>query len=140
MPTAYREKTKPPRSASFRRVFDKAPTGMALLGLDGRVLRVNRAFCRILCNEEKYFLSREFQGTIFSNSDQDSREIQELIAGTIRYLQREKDYVYEPGHSIRILISVALIREKHGNPLHLIAQIQDIGGYKKLEEEKERLV
>jgi PAS domain S-box-containing protein len=140
MPTAYREKTKPPRSASFRRVFDEAPTGMALLDLDGRVFGVNRAFCRILRNEEKHFLSREFQGTILSNSDQDSRELQELIAGTIRYLQREKEYGYERGHSIRILINIALIREQHGNPLHLIAQIQDIGKYKKLEEERERLV
>ena len=32
----------------FRLSIDEAPTGMALVSLDGRFVRVNRAFCEVV--------------------------------------------------------------------------------------------
>jgi PAS domain S-box-containing protein len=113
---------------------------MALLTPDGRVLRVNPALCRILRADEKYLLSREFEGVILSNdSEADAKQLRNLVAGSLSDFQREKEYVREPGNSIWILITIAMIRDTP-NPPHLIAQIQDISERKKVEEENQRLV
>ncbi|MGH7927856.1 MAG: ATP-binding protein, partial [Candidatus Binatia bacterium] len=99
------------------------------------------ALCRILRADEKYLLSRDFEGVILSNdSEADAKQLRDLIAGTISDFQREKEYAHEPGNSIWILVSIALTCDEHGSPLHLIAQIQDISEYKKVEEENQRLV
>jgi PAS domain S-box-containing protein len=124
----------------FRDIFDKAPIGMAVLRLDGGVLQVNEAFCRILRGEEKYFLSRDFQSTFFFRSKDDLKKFDELLAGAIPMIQREQEYVYGPGFSIWVVVSIASCRDERGNPSYLIAQIQDISEYKRLEQEKQKLV
>lgn len=140
MTAAYDDKVKLSGSIHLHAIFENAPTGMALLGLDGRVLRVNRALCDLLRADERYLLSDEFRGVIFSNdSEQDTPQISDLIAGRIRYFQREKEYVYAPGRSIWILVSTVLLYDKQGEPLHFISQIQDISDYKEVEKEKQRL-
>ena len=140
MTAAYDGKVKLSNSIRFRAVFENAPTGMALLGLEGRVLQVNRALCRLLRADEKYLLSDEFRGVIFSNdSEQDQTQLSDLTAGRIRYFRREKEYVYAPGHSIWILASTALLYDKDGRPLQLISQIQDVSDYKEVEKEKQTL-
>jgi PAS domain S-box-containing protein len=139
MTAAYDDKVKLSSSILVRSIFENAPAGMALLGLDGRVLRVNRALCDLLRADERYLLSDEFRGVIFSNdSEQDTPQISDLIAGRIRCFQREKEYVYAPGRSIWILVTV-LLYDKQREPLHLISQIQDVSDYKEVEKEKQRL-
>ena len=140
MPASYEDKLKLSGAINFPVVFENAPTGMALLGLDGRVLRVNRALCDLLRADEKYLLSDEFRGVISSNdSEQDTTKISDLIAGRIRYFRREKEYVYAPGRSIWVLVSTVLLYDKQREPLHLISQIQDISDYKEVAKEKQRL-
>ena len=140
MTAAYEGKVKLTGAIHFRAVFENAPTGLALLGLDGGVLRVNRALCRILRVDEKYLLRGDFRGVIFSNgSEEDTTQLSDLTAGRIPYFQREKQYVYAPGRSIWILVSTASLHDKHRRPLHLISQIQDISEYKEVEKEKQTL-
>jgi PAS domain S-box-containing protein len=140
MTAAYDDKVKLSSSIRLRAIFENAPTGMALLGLDGRVLRVNRALCDLLRADEKCLLSDGFRGVIFSNdSEQDTTQISDLIAGKIRYFQREKEYVYAPGRSIWILVSTVLLYDKQREPLHLISQIQDISDYRKLKKKNKGL-
>jgi PAS domain S-box-containing protein len=140
MTAAYEGKVKLTGAIHFRAVFENAPTGIALLGLDGGVLRVNRALCRILRADEKYLLRGELRGLIFSNdSEEDTTQLSDLTAGRIPYFHREKQYVYAPGRSIWILVNTALLHDKHRRPLHLISQIQDISEYKEVENEKQLL-
>lgn len=141
MASAYPDKSKLPRSISFQSIFDNAPVGMALMGLDGRLLKVNQALCRILGYDEKYSLSSDFEAMIFADgSGGDTRPIQDLLAGNIPEFQREKQYVHRSGGSVWILMTFGLIRDNHGSPLHVIIQMPDISDYKKVEEEKETVV
>ncbi|MGW1838400.1 ATP-binding protein [Streptomyces sp. NPDC002067] len=48
----------------FRRAFDDNAAGMALLGLDGRVTRVNRALCALLRREASDLVGRYFQDLV----------------------------------------------------------------------------
>ena len=47
--------------AGFRKAFDQAAIGMALVGLDGRWLRVNPALCKIVGYSEQELLVTDFQ-------------------------------------------------------------------------------
>jgi PAS domain S-box-containing protein len=137
---SYEDKLNPSGSIRFRAIFENAPIGMAILALDGGMLRVNRALCRLFQTDEKSLLSGEFRGVIFSNdSAQETRQLSDLTAGRIPHFQTEKEYVYASGRSIWILVNTALLRDQHGEPLHLIAQIQDISDYKEAEKEKQTL-
>ncbi|MEU3713489.1 GAF domain-containing sensor histidine kinase [Streptomyces catenulae] len=50
----------------FRRAFDDNAAGMALLGLDGRLLRVNRSLCALLRREASDLVGRCFQDLVQS--------------------------------------------------------------------------
>ena len=47
----------------FREVFENAPVGMCVNGLDGRFLQANAAFCRMAGYSEKELFSRSLGGT-----------------------------------------------------------------------------
>ena len=110
---------------------------MALLDLDGRVVRVNRAFCRVLQYHETQFVRERLHGTNLFHSSNDSSEIQKLISGANTQLVREHEYMDRPGHSIQIRVSIVLCRDERQVPSCLIAQIQDVSELKKSEEQKQ---
>ena len=116
-------------------IFDHAPVGMALLDPDGRVLRVNPAFCRVLGGDEEQFVGRKFPGGFFSSSSTGSGEVRPLVLGS-----QEHDYVDTAGRSTRVLVNISSCRAERDQAPYLIAQIQDVSEYKRLEAEKQKLV
>jgi diguanylate cyclase (GGDEF)-like protein len=64
----------------------------------------------------------------------------ELLKGHIPTYQIEKQYRHAWGHQVWVLLSVSLVRDDDDQPLHLIAQVQDISERKELEGRLEHLV
>src|SRR5882724_7581051 len=125
----------------FRRSFDDAPIGLALVSLEGRWLRVNRALCEIVGYGEAELLATDFQ-TITHPEDlqADLNFVHSLIAGKIRDYKMEKRYFHIHGHIVHVLLSVSLVRDSGGEPLYFVSQIQDITGRKQREAEREKLI
>jgi diguanylate cyclase (GGDEF)-like protein/PAS domain S-box-containing protein len=119
----------------FETAFSQAPIGMALIGLDGRWMKVNRAVCTITGWPESDLLRRTFQDiTHPADLEADLAQVQRLLAGEITGYQIEKRYLTRNGSHIWALLSVSLARDAQGQPRHFISQIEDISQRKRAEE------
>ena len=122
----------------FETAFSQAPIGMALIGLDGRWMKVNRAVCTITGWPQSDLLRRTFQDITHPDDlEADLAQVQRLLAGEITGYQIEKRYLTRGGSHIWALLSVSLVRDAQGQPRHFISQIEDIS-QRKLAEERLR--
>lgn len=113
--------------ALFRRTFDGAPIGMALVGLDGSWLRVNRAICRIVGRTEPELLACTFQDITHPDDlDADLELLGETLAGRRDGYVMEKRYLHTDGHQIWVNLTVGLLRDENEAPLYFISQIEDV--------------
>ncbi|MUG93653.1 PAS domain S-box protein [Scytonema sp. UIC 10036] len=119
----------------FRHAFEDASIGMAIVSLDGRWVKVNPALCRIVGYLKEELLALTFQDITHPDDlEVDLNYVHQLLAGEIFTYQMEKRYFHKQGHTIWILLNGSLVRDKQGNPLHFISQIQDITNLKRAEE------
>src|SRR5215217_3000459 len=124
----------------FRGSFERAATGMALVGTDGRFLRVNKSLCEILGYTERELLGKTFQEiTHPEDLDADLDQVRRMLDGEIRTYQMEKRYFHKEGHVVWALLSVSLVHDEEDEPLYFVFQIQDVSERKKFEEAFERL-
>jgi PAS domain S-box-containing protein len=111
----------------FENAFDHAPIGMALVALDGRLLKLNSAFCDLIGYEHAEATTLDFQ-TITHPDDLtgDLHLLEKLIAGEIPSYQLEKRYIRKSGRVVWVRLSASLVLGSDGAPKHLIAQIQNL--------------
>ncbi len=122
----------------FRSAFEHSEIGMALQGVDGRYLRVNRALCQMVGYTEPELLDMTWQ-SLTHPEDLDTEENRRLLSGGSRAYQIEKRYLHKHGHPVWALASVSLVRARDGAPLYFIAQVQDISERKRAEEVRQEL-
>jgi len=119
----------------FRRTFDSAPIGMALVTLEGRFAEVNDRLCSLTGYSEGELTTKTFQDiTHRDDLSLDLEHVGELLSGKADSYDMEKRYLHAGGGVVWVLLSKALVRDGHGDPLHFITQIQDITDRKALEE------
>jgi diguanylate cyclase (GGDEF)-like protein/PAS domain S-box-containing protein len=119
----------------FEQAFERAPIGMALVGLDGRLMRVNNALCAIVGYSARELVTKTFQELTHPDDlDADLELARQLLAGEIQEYQLEKRYIDANSREVWINLSGTLVSDAHGNPRHFIAQVQDINERKRLED------
>jgi diguanylate cyclase (GGDEF)-like protein/PAS domain S-box-containing protein len=119
----------------FEQAFERAPIGMALVNLDGQLMRVNEALCVITGYNARELVTKTFQELTHPDDlDADLELARQLLAGQIQEYQIEKRYVDANGRHVWINLSGTLVRDGHGEPRHFIAQVQDIAERKRLED------
>jgi diguanylate cyclase (GGDEF)-like protein/PAS domain S-box-containing protein len=126
-----------PRAAGghFEEVFERAPIGTGLLDSECRWLLVNRALCDITGYTSEELIGKRFDGIMHpEDAHNDIEQRRRLLAGEIPAFQVEKRYFDAAGETIAAILSMSLVRDHDGEPLHYIAQLQDISERKRLEE------
>ena len=119
----------------FRRSFDDAAIGMALVAPDGRFLRANRSLCENVGYPEEELLGKTFQDITHPDDlDVDLDNLRRMLAGETRTYQTEKRYFHRDGHVVWILLSVSMVQDEEGEPLYFVSQIQDISERKRAEQ------
>jgi diguanylate cyclase (GGDEF)-like protein/PAS domain S-box-containing protein len=118
----------------FRRAFEDAPIGMAIVALDGRWLRVNQSLCDLTGYPERDLLKMTFwEITHPDDLDQNRDDIEDLIAGRSRFMRTEKRYIRPNGRTVWVHVSSSLVEDADGNPVHLVSQIEDVTDRKRAE-------
>ncbi|MBF0160245.1 MAG: PAS domain S-box protein [Magnetococcales bacterium] len=121
--------------AQFRGAFETAAHGMALVATDGRFLQVNQALCQMLGYSAHELLTTTFQSvTATDDLEANLDYVQRLLDGTLANFQMEKGYYHRDGHVVPVLLSVSLVRDDRGRPLHFVTHIHDITVYKLAEQ------
>lgn len=119
----------------FASAFAHASIGMALVSPEGRWLKVNRALCQMLGYSEEELERTTFQDITHPDdlmADMDL--VGQVLAGQIDTFHMEKRYFHKQGQIVSCLLSVSLVRDSEGLPLHFISQVQDVTLRKKAEE------
>ncbi len=135
--TAVQELTS--ERETFRAAFDDAPIGMALVAPSGGFLRVNSTLCKIVGRDQAELLSLRFQDVTHPDDlDADIELVEQLLAGEIASYRLEKRYL-RPDHTPQwAAISVSLIRDGQGEPLHFVVHIEDVHQRKRAERQLRR--
>jgi PAS domain S-box-containing protein len=111
----------------WRLTIDNAPVGIALVGLDGHFLRVNAALCRILGYPADDLLALDFQQLTHPDDlDTDLHFLEQLVAGDIPSYRMRKRYLHAQGHHVWADLSVSLVRDSEGTPIHFVSHVADL--------------
>ncbi len=122
--------------ARYRNAFASAAIGMALIVPDGRFAQVNTSFCELVGRTAEELCTLNWRDITHSDDiDRDRELVQLLLAGEIRSYQIEKRYRHRDGRDVWALITVSLVRDDDGEPLHFVSQIQDVTERKFAEEQ-----
>ena len=122
--------------ARFSSAFEYAPIGVALIATDGSFVKVNRALCDMLGYSSEELLTKSVQQITHPDDwEGDQAQGNRMLAGEISSYQLEKRNLHKSGRVIWIGLSVSLVRDREGQPLYFISQIQDITERKRAEQE-----
>ena len=120
----------------FRLALDEAPIGVAIVGLEGRFLRVNNVLCEIVGYSREELTGLTFQAiTHPEDVDTDVALAEQLARGEIPRYQLAKRYVRKDGTAVDVLLSASVVRSSDGAPLYYIAHVEDITDRKRTEEQ-----
>ena len=111
----------------WRSMLDVAPTGLALVGLDGRFQHVNNALCKIVGYQAEQLTGMAFHEiTHPEDLDEDLSLVNRLLSGDLDRYTLEKRYVHAHGHAVHVHVSVAVIRDPlTGNPEQFVAAVEN---------------
>jgi PAS domain S-box-containing protein len=122
--------------ARFRSAFDYAPIGIGMVCPEGRFIKVNHAFCRIVGYSEEELLKLDITAITHPDDVAHSLElISRALEGEVDSHQLEKRYIHKNGHPVWIQLNVCPVRNVLGQTLYMIGQIQDITDRKIAEEQ-----
>ncbi|HYD85461.1 MAG TPA: PAS domain S-box protein, partial [Opitutus sp.] len=102
----------------FRNAFESAGIGMALVGLDGRWLRVNRTLCDIVGYSEDQLLHLRFADITHPEDLETDRALtRRLLEGEARYYQIEERFLHRDGQTLWVRLTASAVRDAAGTPL-----------------------
>jgi len=112
----------------FRSAFEHAPIGMALMSIDGRLFRVNRALVQILGRGESELLASSMLDLCYPDDRDVLREsMSRLFGGKTQNARIEQRFVHHDGHPVWVSVSASLVRDVNDQPMYLVCQVEDIG-------------
>lgn len=137
--TGRREAEKARREARerFRRIFDDSFAGIALVGLDGRILEANRPLAAFLGMKPEELVGKHTL-TEFAEPEEMTR-----IQGSVEKVFSGEDDVYRDeirvkradGKMVWVDLTISVIRDEDGTPLYRLSQLLDIQARKEAEEQ-----
>ncbi len=110
----------------WRLTMEHSPVGMAIVSLTGDIVTANVALCDMLGYEPETLTGLTFHDITHPDDlARDLRLVERSLAGEIGSYRVTKRYVCADGSILIGDLSVALLRDSDGEPIHFISQIAD---------------
>jgi diguanylate cyclase (GGDEF)-like protein/PAS domain S-box-containing protein len=120
----------------FRSAFENAAIGMAVVGFDGRFLRVNDALAGLTGYRPDQLVEMSFRDlTPEEELGGNVQAMEKLRTGEMSVYQTEKRYRRADGGTVWVSLTVSLVRDAAGDPVNMISQMQDMTARKEVERE-----
>jgi PAS domain S-box-containing protein len=111
---------------NFRQIFEEAPIGIAVVGMDDRYVQVNATLCDMLGYSARELTALTTSEVTYADDVEESKQVaQALLSGTPRY-SIEKRYVRKNNDTIWATRTACLIRDESGKPRHYLVMVEDI--------------
>jgi diguanylate cyclase (GGDEF)-like protein/PAS domain S-box-containing protein len=119
----------------YRATFDQAAVGILHTSLQGRILRCNECFARIVGYSREELVDSDFQ-EITPPEDQGSGKVvaMRLLKGEVATAHFEKRYVRKDGTLTWVMLTISIQHDHEGHPLFFLTLVQDINARKQAEE------
>jgi PAS domain S-box-containing protein len=125
----------PPGEGRFRLVFEHAPIGMAIVGIDYRMQKVNPSLCEALGYSQEELLSKTFiEITHPDDVNKDKELADKLFQGDIPSYRLEKRFITKDGRLSWLDLSAFVIRTEQNEPAFGLAMVENITERKRAEE------
>jgi len=113
--------------ALYRATFDQAAVGVNHVSLDGRFLRVNPQYCRLLGYSQEELLGLRFQDITYPEDLQDEADrVEGLLSGPGATTSYNKRFIRKDGSQVWLHVTVSLLRTESGEPLHYVGVVEDV--------------
>lgn len=123
------------REERFRKVFEEGPLGMAIIGLDYRMMSVNPMMCQMLGYSEEQITGSNFIDlTHPGDLQQEMSLIEQLASGNISHYKIDKRYIKKNKDIIWGRLTVSIVRDTAEKPLYFLAMLEDVTEQKQAEE------
>ena len=134
-----------PASASpdvdrFQRVMESTGVGMAIVGLDGRIVEANPALAAMLGATPAELAGRGVRE--FTHPDDLALTdglFADLLEGRRASLGADKRYLARDGRVVDIRLDTTLLRDADGQPLYFLSQMTDVSEQRRAERELQAL-
>src|SRR5690242_19759291 len=111
----------------WRLTMEHSPVGMAIVSPTGGFVTANVALCEMLGHEADVLITKSFQDITHPDDlDADLALFEQTLAGETSSYRITKRYLRADGSILVGDLSVALLRDPSGAPIHFISQIVDL--------------
>ncbi|MEY2526124.1 MAG: hypothetical protein QOE73_895, partial [Verrucomicrobiota bacterium] len=118
---------------NFRQIFEEAPIGMAVVGLDHRFTQANTSLCHMVGYSEEELKSRTALDITFPGDRTASKELAQAMLDGAERNSLEKRYLRKNGDVVWAMRTGCVIRDGSGEPRHFLIMVEDISERKRAE-------
>lgn len=122
----------------YRTTFENAAVGIARVSPKGLFVEINPAFCALIGYSREQLLSQGFSFQRITHPDdlaEDEAQVARLLRGEAAHYAMEKRYIRKDGSEVWASLSVALVRDRDGEPRYFVSSVIDLSERKRLEAE-----
>jgi len=125
----------------FRTIFEDGPLGMLIADPNYKVLKANKALCKMLGYAEDEMIGRSIGAMTHAEDVEKSEGLsKQLLHGKVPMFRLEKRYMTKSGEALWVDLTVTAIRGQNEEVLYALGMVEDISRRKLAEQERERLV
>ena len=111
----------------MRWVFDRSPSAMSVASLDGRLVRINDAYCGMLGYERAELIGASVLDFTHPDDVAAGREFMHaVVAGKRDSSEREERVLCKDGSIVWAHVRVEVIHDAAGEPLYFASHVQDL--------------